>query len=65
MERTSVTNVEEHRHKDVVHQVQGDAVGKQGVPNHQQVLEWKLTTEQQPYPPAAGQMDRQTDGGTV
>ena len=57
MERTSIPDVEQHGHKDVVHQVQSDAVGKQGVPHHQQVLERELTTKQQAHPPADGHKD--------
>lgn len=55
MERTSISDVEQHGHKDVVHQVQSNAVSEQGVPHHQQVLKGKLPAEQQSYPPAAGQ----------
>lgn len=58
MERTSVSDVEQHGNEDVVHQVQSDAVSEQGVPHHQQVLERELTAEQQAYPPAAGHTDR-------
>lgn len=52
MEHTSVSDVEQHGHKDVVHQIQSDAVSKQRVPHHQQVLKWKLAAKQQTYPPA-------------
>jgi len=45
MERTSVPDVEQHSHKDVVDQVQSDAVSKEGVPHHQQVLERELAAE--------------------
>lgn len=61
MERTGVSDVEQHGNKDVVHQVQSDAVSKQGVPHHQQVLERKLPTEQQAYPPAAAQTKTYAD----
>lgn len=59
MERTSISDVEQHGNKDVVHQVQSDAVSKQGVPHHQQVLERELAAEQQTYPPAVEQTERQ------
>lgn len=65
MERTSVSDVEQHGHKNVVHQVQSDAVSKQGVPHHQQVLERKLTAEQQTNPPAAGQRDTGGEKGVT
>lgn len=55
MERTGVSDVEQHGHEDVVHQVQSDAVSEESVPHHQQVLERKLAAEQQTHPPAAGQ----------
>lgn len=55
MERTSVSDVKQHGHEDVVHQVQSDAVGKQGVPHYQQVLERELAAKQQTDPPAARQ----------
>lgn len=54
MERTGISDVEQHGHKDVVHQVQSDAVSKQCVPHHQQVLKRKLAAKQQAYPPAEG-----------
>lgn len=54
MEHTSIPDVEQHGHKDVVHQVQSDAVSKQSVPHHQQVLQGKLAAKQQTYPPADG-----------
>ena len=49
---TRVPDVQEHGHKHVVHQVQGDAVCKQGVPHHQQVLQGELPAKQQTHPPA-------------
>lgn len=54
-ERTGVSDVEQHGHEDVVHQVQRDAVGEQSVPHHQQVLERELAAEEQTDPPAAGE----------
>lgn len=56
-ERTSVSDVEQHGHKDVVHQVQSDAVGEQGVPHDQQVLKRELAAKQQADPAAAGRTD--------
>lgn len=53
--RTCVSDVEQHGHEDVVHQVQSDTVSKKSVPHHQQVLERKLSAEQQTHPPAAGE----------
>lgn len=54
-ERTRVSDVEQHGHEDVVHQVQSDAVSEERVPHHQQVLERKLPAEEQTHPPAAGE----------
>lgn len=51
MEYTSISDVEKHGHKYVVHQVQSDAISKQGIPHHQQVLERKLPAKQQTNPP--------------
>lgn len=59
MERTSISDVEQHGHEDVVHQIQSDAVGKQSVPHHQQVLQGKFTAEQQANPPAERQEGRE------
>lgn len=55
MERTSISDVKQHGHEDVVHEIQGDAVSEQSVPHHQQVLEGKFTTEQEANPPAERQ----------
>lgn len=54
-ERTSISDVEQHGNKDIVHEVQSDAVSKQSIPHHQKVLKRKLTTKQQTNPPAAEQ----------
>lgn len=67
MAHTSISDVEQHGHKDVVHQVQSDAVSKQGIPHHQQVLEWELAAEQQTYPPAARHKgtEREKEGNCI
>jgi len=47
---TGVSDVEKHCHKDVVHEIKADAVRKYRVPQHQQILHWKLAAEQQANP---------------
>lgn len=58
---TSVSDVEQHGHEDVVNQSQGEAIGEQGVPDHQEVLQWELSAKQQTHPPSAGNKS-QTQG---
>lgn len=58
--RTGISDVKQHGDEHVVHQVQSDAVGKQGVPDHQQVLQGELSAEQQANPAAVGR----AGGGT-
>lgn len=55
---TSISDVEQHGHEDVVNQSQGEAVCEQGVPDHQEVLQRELSAEQQPHPPSAGNKSR-------
>lgn len=52
MERTSISDIEQHGHKDVVHKVQSDAISKKSIPHHQQVLKRKFPAKQQTNPPA-------------
>lgn len=52
MVRTSISDIEQHGHKDVVHKVQSDTISKKGIPHHQQVLKRKFPAKQQTNPPA-------------
>ena len=48
---TGVLDVEQHSNEDVVDEVEADSVGKDRVPQHQQILHRKLAAKQKANPP--------------
>ena len=53
---TGFAEEEQHGKEDVVEQLEADAVGKDGVPEQQQVLHGELSAKQQAHPPTEPQI---------
>jgi len=54
-EQTGVLDIQQHGNEDVVDKVEADSVGKDRVPQHEQILHGELAAEQQTHPPTVPQ----------